>query len=63
MLLDLVRFGGMVALGGMEENKKSASTKKNCAYGKQNSIVFVDKWVNCLFVCLPQALYGGGMTL
>ena len=57
MLYDLVR------LGGMEENKKSASAKKNCAYGKQDSIVFVDKWVNCLFVCLPQALYGGGMTL
>ena len=57
MLYDLVR------LGGMEENKKSASPKKNCAYGKQDDIVFVDKWVNCLFVCLPQALYGGGMTL
>ena len=63
MLYDLVRLGGMVTLGGMEENKKSASAKKNCAYGKQDSIVFVDKWVNCLFVCLPQALYGGGMTL
>ena len=57
MLYDLVR------LGGMEENKKSASPKKNCAYGKQDDIVFVDKWVNCLFVCLSQALYGGGMTL
>ena len=63
MLYDLVRLGGMVTLGGMEENKKSASPKKNCAYAKQDSIVFVDKWVNCLFVCLPQALYGGGMTL
>ena len=47
----------------MEENKKSASPKKNCAYSLQDSIVFVDKWVNCLFVCLPQALYGGGMIL
>ena len=63
MLFDLVRLGGMVTLGGMEENKKSASPKKNCAYGKQDSNVLVDKWVNCLFVCLPQALYGGGMTL
>ena len=43
MLYDLVRLGGMVTLGGMEENKKSASAKKNCAYGKQDSIVFVDK--------------------
>ena len=37
--------------------------EKNCAYGKQDSIVFVDKWVNCLFVCLPQVLYGGGTIL
>ena len=43
MLFDLVRLGGMVALGGMEENKKSASAKINCAYGKQHDIVFVDK--------------------
>ena len=28
MLYDLVRLGGMVTLGGMEENKKSASAKK-----------------------------------
>ena len=63
MLFDLVRLGGMVTLSGMEENKKSASPKKNCAYAKQDSNVFVDKWVNCLFVCLPHPLYGGGMTL
>ena len=25
--------------------------------------MFVDKWVNCLFVCLPLALYGGGTIL
>ena len=25
--------------------------------------MFVDKWVNCLFGCLPQALYGGGTIL
>ena len=37
MLYDLVR------LGGLEENKKSASPKKNCAYAKQDSIVFIDK--------------------
>ena len=48
---------------GMEMNKKSALSKKNCGYCKQDSIVFVDKWVNCLFVCLPQALYGGGTIL
>ena len=47
----------------MEMNKKSASPKNNCGYCKQDSIVFVDKWVNCLFVCLSQALYGGGMIL
>ena len=37
--------------------------EKKHAYSLQDSIVFVDQWVNCLFVCLPQALYGGGMTL
>ena len=47
----------------MEMNKKSASPKNNCGYCKQDSIVFVDKWVNCLFVCLSQALYDGGMIL
>ena len=47
-------------LEGMEENKKSASPKKNCAYSLRDSIVFVDKWVNCLFGCFPHPLYGGG---
>ena len=31
-------------LGGMEENKKSASTKKNCAYGSPDSIVCIKGW-------------------
>ena len=44
----------------MKENKKSATPKKNTAYSLQDSIVFVDKWVNCLFGCLPQPLDGGG---
>ena len=54
MLYDLVR------LGGMEENKKSASPKKNCAYGEQDSNVFVDKWVDCFFGCFAHPFYGGG---
>ena len=29
-------------LGGMEENKKSASPKKNCAYGSPDRIVYGD---------------------
>ena len=44
----------------MEKNKKSATPKKNCAYSTQDSIVFVDKWVNCLFGCFPHLYYGGG---
>ena len=47
-------------LGGMEENKKSASPKKNYAYSLRDSIVFVDKWVNCLFGCFPHPLFSGG---
>ena len=44
----------------MEKNKKSASPKKNCAVSTQDSIVFVDQWVNCLFGSFPHPLYGGG---
>ena len=44
----------------MEENKKSASPKKNTAYSLQDSIVFVDQWVNCLFGSFPHPFYGGG---
>ena len=50
-------FGG---LGGMEENKKSASPKNTNAYSLQDRIVFVDQWVNCFFGCFPQPLDGGG---
>ena len=31
----------MGRFGGMEENKKSASPKKNCAYGSLDSIVSI----------------------
>ena len=37
----------------MEENKKSAPPNTNCGYGTQGIIVFVDRWVNCLFGCFP----------
>ena len=47
-------------LGGMEENKKSASPKKTNAYSLQDRIVFVDQWVDCLFGCFLQPLDGGG---
>ena len=40
--------------------QKVGFAEKNCAYSLQDSIVFVDKWVNCLFGCLPQPLDGGG---
>ena len=40
--------------------KKSALPKKNCAYSLQDSIVFVDKWVNCFFGSFAQPLDGGG---
>ena len=45
MLYDLVRLGGMVTLGGMEENKKSASPKKNTptAFLKHEFRVGADK--------------------
>ena len=33
--------------------EKTASPKKNCGYYKQDSIVFVDQWVNCFFGCFP----------
>ena len=44
----------------MEENKKSATPKKNTAYSLQDSIVFVDQLVNCLFGSFPHPFYGGG---
>ena len=44
----------------MEDNKKSASPKKNCAYSLQDKIVFVDLRVNCFFGCFPHPLDGGG---
>ena len=33
--------------------KKVGFAEKNCAYSTQDSVVFVDKWVDCLFGCLP----------
>ena len=47
-------------LGGMEENKKSASPKKTNAYTLQDRIVFVDQWVNCLFGNFLHPFYVGG---
>ena len=44
----------------MEENKKSATPKKNAAYSLQDSIVFVDQLVNCLFGSFPHPFCGGG---
>ena len=39
--------------------KKVGFAEKNCAYSTY-SIVFVDKWVNCLFGCFPHPLDDGG---
>ena len=39
--------------------KKVGFAEKNCAYSTY-SIVFVDKWVNCLFGSFPHPFYGGG---
>ena len=33
-----------MVLSGMEENKKSASPKKNYAYSLQDKIMFVCRW-------------------
>ena len=44
----------------MEDNKKSASPKKNCAYSLPDRNVFVGRWVNCLFGSFPHPFYGGG---
>ena len=38
--------------------EKSRLRQKNCAYSTQDIIVFVDKWVNCLFGSFPYPLYG-----
>ena len=40
--------------------KSRLCRKKNCAYSLQDSIVFVDKWVNCFFGSFAQPLDGGG---
>ena len=37
-------------------NKKAGFAEKNCGYCKQDSIVFVDKWVNCLFGCFAAGI-------
>ena len=47
-------------LGGMEENKKSATPKNTNGYSLQDRIVFVDQRVYCLFGYFPQPLDGGG---
>ena len=39
--------------------KKVGFAEKNCAYSTY-SIVFVDKWVNCLFGSFPHPFCGGG---
>ena len=40
--------------------KKSAPPKKKHAYRLPDRIVYVDKWVNCLFGSLTHPFYGGG---
>ena len=50
----------MAGLPPRRPNKKSASPKNTTAYSLQDRIVFVGKWVNCLFGCFAHPFYGGG---
>ena len=55
----MAKFEGM-GVGRKGREQKVGFAQKNCAYSLQDRIVFVEKWVNCLFGCFPHPFYGGG---